>query len=316
MEPSHRSASTSIQRDLIVVTAATLVVAAVSMQLELSETVYAWTRRWERFQLDEFPGIVLFAAIALTWFVWRRIREARAELGRRIVLEHELAAALAENRLLSRSIVEVQEDERRRLARELHDELGQHLNAIKIDGVSIRQCSDGKLPEAHRAAVSIIGIADYLHALVRDMTRRLRPAGLDELGLPAALEDYVEAWRSRSPQARLELNLIGDLEGLGEATNITLYRLIQEGLTNVSRHADAQRIEVRVERSASHGQPGKVTLELTDDGNGCPALHESKGLGLIGMRERVQALGGVMEIVSGAARGFEINAWLPVEEKQ
>jgi len=306
------AASTSIRRDLILIAIATLVAAAVSMQLELSETVYAWTRRWERFQLDEFPGIAFFAMAALTWFVWRRIREARAELDRRVVLERELASALAENRLLARSIVQVQEEERRRLARELHDELGQHLNAIKIDGVAIRQSTDGKLPEAHRAAVSIIGIADYLHALVRDMTRRLRPAGLDELGLPAALEDYVETWRSRSPQMRVELALSGDLEGLGEALNITLYRLIQEGLTNVSRHAEAHRVEVRVERSAV--QPEKVTLNLADDGNGCSSLHESKGLGLIGMRERVQALGGVMETVSGAARGFRISAWLPVGE--
>jgi len=115
---------------------------------------------------------------------------------------------------------------------------------------------------------------------------------------------------------RVELALSGDLEGLGEALNITLYRLIQEGLTNVSRHAEAHRIEVRVERSAPRGQPEKVTLNLTDDGNGCSSLHGSKGLGLIGMRERVQALGGVMETASGAARGFRISAWLPVGENR
>ncbi|MEN3353098.1 MAG: two-component system, NarL family, sensor histidine kinase UhpB [Betaproteobacteria bacterium] len=307
-------ASSSARRDLLLVVAATLFMAVVSVNFELSEALQDWSRRWERYQLDELLGIALFGALALTWFILRRMQETRTELRRRIVLERELAAALAENRRLSRAHVQVQEEERRRLARELHDELGQHLNAIKIEAVSIRQCASYTLPEAHRAAVSVIGIADHLHALVRDMTRRLRPAGLDELGLSAALENYVEAWRGRSPHLQLDLTMKGNFDDLGEALNITLYRLIQEGLTNVSRHANARRVEIRLQRTAIvPSVRDEVVLSLTDDGTGAQSERSSAGLGLIGMRERVEALGGRTEAVSEVAGGFRVSAWLPVE---
>jgi two-component system sensor histidine kinase UhpB len=305
--------STSVRRDLFIVAAATALVAVASVKFEVSEAVQAWAQRWEHYQLDEFPGIALFAAVAFAWFVWRRVREVRAELARRIALERDLAAALAENRRLSQSHVRVQEEERRRLARELHDELGQHLNAIKIDAVSIRQCAADTPAEAQRAALSIIGITDHLHAIVRDMTRRLRPAGLDELGLHAALEDYVEAWRARYPNVRVDLDVTGDFDPLPEALNITLYRLIQEGLTNVSRHAHASHVRVALERGSG---ADAVLVSVRDDGKGAPDIDTTEGLGLIGMRERVEALGGRFAVVTGERVGFRVDASLPVESQR
>jgi two-component system sensor histidine kinase UhpB len=313
MAPDELQASTSVRRDLAVIAVATVLGAVVSVQFEVSEAIQAWARRWERYQLDEFPGIVLFAAVAFAWFVRRRVREVRAELARRIALERDLAAALAENRRLSQSHVRVQEEERRRLARELHDELGQHLNAIKIDAVSIRQCAADTSTEAHRAALSIIGITDHLHAIVRDMTRRLRPAGLDELGLHAALEDYVEAWRGRYPGLRVDLDVAGDFDPLPEALNITLYRFIQEGLTNVSRHAHASHVRIALERRAA-GRGSEVLVSVRDDGSGAADIAATDGLGLIGMRERVEALGGRFAVVTGDREGFRVEASMPVEE--
>jgi len=304
----------AMPRDLAWLIGATLLAAALSVRFELSETLLSWTRPWERYQLDELPGILLFVAVALAWFAWRRASEARAELARRRAAERELAGALDDNRRLARSYVKVQEDERKSLARELHDELGQHLNAIKVDAVSLRECAGADAPEVRRAAASIVAIADHVHAVVRDMTRRLRPAGLDELGLAAALENYVEGWRARSPRLRLDLTIDAGFDRLGEALDITLYRLAQEGLTNVSKHANAQRIELRLERAPAAGRsPGQVVFTLADDGVGTHLPQHGGGLGLTGMRERVEALGGRMEVTSAPGRGFRIVARLPLE---
>ena len=302
--PDHQG--TTVRRDLVAVAAAVVVAAFASVRFELSEAVQSWTQRWERYQLDELPGIVLFAAIAVAWFVRRRVREVRAELGRRVALEHALESALRENRRLSQSHVKVQEAERRRLARELHDELGQHLNAIKIEAVSMRRAA-GDATEVSRGASAIVTSADHLHAVVRDMTRSLRPPGLDELGLPAALENYIEAWRARFPAIHVSLELAGELEGLGEALNIALYRLVQEALTNVARHAGASHVRIRLERDA------EVRIELSDDGSGAASPWESEGVGLIGMRQRVESLGGKFRVDTGPQNGFSVNASVPVE---
>src|SRR6185503_353458 len=177
-----RELAAASRRDLLLVGAATLLFFTASVAFELSEKVLAWTRPWERYQLDEIPGTLMFLALGLAWFSWRRARDARQELRQRLAAQQRLAEALAENRRLSLSHVRVQEEERRELARELHDELGQHLNFIKLNAVAIRGRTAGTLADVHDAAVAVIEVADHVHGTVRDMLRRLRPVGLDELG--------------------------------------------------------------------------------------------------------------------------------------
>jgi signal transduction histidine kinase len=109
---------------------------------------------------------------------------------------------------------------------------------------------------------------------------------------------------------QLELAINGDFDQLGELLNITLYRLIQEGITNVVRHAVADRVEIRLERPVAPGNDG-VALTIQDNGKGGTAS-AGKGFGLLGMRERVEALGGEFEVRSGLADGFSIRAWLPL----
>jgi signal transduction histidine kinase len=310
-EPRPRSAA---GRDLGLVAVATAIVVFISIQVELSEALLAWTRPWESYQLDELPGILLFVAVALAWFAWRRAGEARVELAQRTALEQDLAAALVDNQRLSQSHVSVQEEERRSLARELHDELGQHLNAIKIDAVAIRDCPAGDAAGVRASAQAIIGIADHVHAVVRDMTRKLRPPGLDELGLTAALENYFEVWRSRFPAMQFELAIGGDFDGLGEALNMTLYRVVQEGLTNVAKHANAHRVELRLVKNTVDARNDELVLTLVDDGAGAEPERKHAGLGLIGMRERVEAAGGRLEIVSEPGRGFRLAVRVPVRQ--
>ena len=315
MNPA-RAPNAVARRDLVWLCVAMIAAAVVSIHFELSETLLAWLRPWERYQLDELPGMLLFLALALAWFAWRRMREARIALARRIALEYDLAAALTENRRLSQSMVQMQEEERRSLARELHDELGQHLNAIKIDAVTIRNSADGADSVAARAE-AIVRVVDRVHAVVRDMTRKLRPAGLDELGLSAALENCVEEWRARSPGIAVELSCDGDLESLGEATNMLVYRIVQESLTNVARHAHARRVTIGITRALTQGADA-LAITIADDGDGAvpraarTAASQHSGLGLIGMRERVEAAGGHLETGNLPEGGFRVEARVPV----
>jgi two-component system, NarL family, sensor histidine kinase UhpB len=304
---AHDSASqTSARRELLLVCVGVVLFWAFSVMVELNERVVTWTRSWERYQLDELPGVLFFLAVALSWFSWRRLQEGRVQLDLRVAAETKLAETLAENRRLSLSHVHVQEDERKQLARELHDELGQHLNAIKIDAVSIRNWSEGQLNEVHAAARAIVQVTDHVQDIVRDMLHRLRPVGLDELGLSAALEHLVEHWRSRHPQTQAALNIEGDVDSFGEAENITLYRFAQEGLTNVVKHARASHVRIVLARNARG-----VMLSINDDGSGATDWDAAPGLGLVGMRERVEALGGQLEIASSAGQGFLIRAVIP-----
>lgn len=308
------SAGVASRRDLVWVLAGTVVFFGFSAVFEISEKVLALTRPWERYQLDELPGVLLFLAAALSWFGWRRVHEARVELARRVALEKQLAQTLAENRRLSLSHVRVQEDERKQLARELHDELGQHLNAIKIDAVSIRDWSDGtavnkgaeKGAEVRSAALSIVDVTNHVQNTIRDMLRRLRPAGLDELGLAAALENLLQQWQARNPATRAECSVDAAVDGLGENENMTCYRLVQEALNNVSRHAQARNVTLRLQRLQ-----GQVVINIADDGAGVLHGVHAPGLGLVGMRERVEALGGEIVIESTAGQGFHIRAVIP-----
>ena len=298
---ASRYLATPAHRDLLGLIVTAVLFAFASARFELSERLLVVTQPHERYQLDEVPLVLLFVAVALACYAWRRMREARAEIARRREVEARLRAALAENRALAVVAVELMEEERRSLARELHDELGQHLNAMKIDAVSIRDRLHGLPPEPARIAAAL----DRMQAAVRGIVRRLRPPGLDELGLCAAIEDCVEGWRQRLPGVAFEIDVRGDVSCLPEAANITLYRLVQEALTNVARHARAALVEITLDRGN-----GEVRLTVRDDGMGMAHAASPGGMGLVGMRERVEALAGRFEIAT-CERGFGFVATIP-----
>jgi two-component system, NarL family, sensor histidine kinase UhpB len=300
-------------RDIMVVIGITVLSIIVSIYFNLNEALYAFTRRGERYQLDELPIGVLVLLICLIWLSWRRYDQARRELRARRIAEAQLGVALAENRNLAQDNLRIQEMERKHLARELHDEFGQYLNAIKLDAVSICE-SGGHQPEfSTNASLSIIRAADHVHRAVSDMIGRLRPVGLDELGLVAAIEHCVVYWRQRLPGTKLILSLRGNLEDLSEAVNLTLYRLIQEGLTNISKHAQARQAEITVERIESPERHlSELRLAVADDGCGMEPSSPTTRFGLSGMRERVEMAGGSFVLESAPGRGLSFVARLPV----
>jgi glucose-6-phosphate-specific signal transduction histidine kinase len=300
----------SARRDIVLIVIVTVIAGFVCVKFNLSEALLNWTRPFERVQLDELPAVLLVVAISLIWFSSRRYFEASRQLRLRRTAEAQLAEALAENRRLAQQYVDMQEYERKALARDLHDELGQYLNAIKLDAVSIRE-SMGAQPGVHVARAMIANI-DRVYGVVTGLIRQLRPVGFDDLGVTAALEHCVNDWRSRLPLTAIELSITGDFETLDETRGLTLYRLVQEALTNIARHAHATRAEIRIAagRAADAGQC--IEILIADNGAGADLGAPRPGLGLVGMRERVSALGGSITLASERGAGFQVKASFPM----
>ena len=296
------------RRDGAVVIAATLLAVVICAKFDLGEAVAKWTRPYERLQLDELPLILLVMAIGLIWFSSRRYFEAKRQLAWRRAADAKLAETLTENQRLALKYVDMQEHERKTLARDLHDELGQYVNAIKLDAVSIRDAAADR-PVIRDSARVVIANADRVYEVLRGLIRQLRPVGLDELGLVAALENCVNDWRSRLPETQIELLCAPELDALDESRALVLFRLVQEALTNVARHASATRVKIQIGRPAlAQG----IDISISDNGRGADLRTRSNGLGLIGMRERVAALGGSINVLSASgASGFEVRAFLP-----
>lgn len=301
------------RRDALLVATLTIASWVVCGLLNVTEMLRRLTAPYERYQLDELPTVLLVLGLGLTWFATRRYGEARQEIEHRMRAEAQLTTALADNRRLAQQYVELQEAERKALARELHDELGQYFNVIKLDAVGIRD-DRGDDPTARRArADAIVENCNHIHRALATLMRELRPAGLDELGLAAALEHCVQTWRTRLPDVALHLAVSGDFTTLAENVAVTVYRLVQEALTNVAKHAAAGRVDIRLSRCASPGAASdSITVTVADDGVGGCAVQPTRGLGLIGMRERVTALHGELAIERNPGGGFALTARIPI----
>jgi two-component system, NarL family, sensor histidine kinase UhpB len=236
----------------------------------------------------------------------------------RDITEHKRMQAaereLDQNRRFTALMQSRLEEERRAIARELHDELGQCVTAIETIGTAIARRAGESAPEVRDNANTIVSVASHIYDIVHGLIRRLRPSGLDHLGLGETLRDAVANWSRSHPDVRWNLALSGDLEGLGEAVNITVYRIVQEALTNVVRHAEATRAEISVSRERTGPSGEAVAVCIRDDGKGIgPAgAHADTQFGLTGIRERVQALGGSFEISGAPGQGVTARALIPL----
>ncbi|MGE3889653.1 MAG: sensor histidine kinase [Vicinamibacterales bacterium] len=214
-----------------------------------------------------------------------------------VVLGNErdrLAARTSELEQLTRLMLRVQEDERRRIAQELHDEAGQVLTAVKIE-LEL---------EGKREAGAMVGRA---LSQVRDLSNLLRPSVLDDLGLVPALRALADDFSTRTRIA-VTLDLDGANRRLPPDVEVVIYRVVQEALTNVARHARATEAEVRIV-----SDDREVRLYVDDNGRGA-AEDASPNMGWLGMRERVTALGGRLAIDRSAAGGVRLDARMPIGE--
>lgn len=221
-----------------------------------------------------------------------------------------LQHSLARNSNLSRQLINLQEAERKSLARDLHDEMGQYLTAINVDAGAILAITRDKLPSASESAQAIMEVSRQVMDLIGAMLQRLRPDALDEIGLKAALEDLVMTWRQRNRNVRCSTRISEELQHLGDATKITIYRVVQECLTNVSRHSRATRVEIDI---SYHADERCVEVVVFDDGAGFDVARVD-GFGINGMRERVLGLQGTFLLESAPTRGTRVTAKFPFDE--
>ena len=190
---------------------------------------------------------------------------------------------------------------------ELHDEFGQCLTAINTDASVISKVADKKYPELKESVLAISQLSRHLIEMVSGLLQQLRPGILDELGLSPALLDLVDTWKSRHKNVSCEIKVNGIKEYLSEANSVAIYRLVQESLTNIAKHAEASKVEIEVFNLTQLGKDG-LQIIVRDNGKGFVTNHSS-GFGLPGMRERVEGLGGNFAIKS--EHGTEIKAWIP-----
>jgi PAS domain S-box-containing protein len=254
----------------------------------------------------------------LTWVLGQDLTERRhteAELRRaeeeRCRAQERLLQSNEELRALAARVQALREEESTRIAREVHDELGPMLTALHLDVAWLeRSLGQGGPPAADKLVEklrSMSGMLDIAADAVHRIASELRPAVLDRLGLDAAVEWYVGEFQKRT-LISCGLHSRFDSRALDALHSITVFRILQEALTNAARHSLASRIEVRLRADA-----GRVRLEVTDNGKGIPedCLNAASSLGLLGMHERARLLGGDVTIRRNPGGGTTVAAWLP-----
>jgi glucose-6-phosphate-specific signal transduction histidine kinase len=217
---------------------------------------------------------------------------------------------LAERQTLLVKLINLQEQERRLLARELHDEFGQCLAAINAVASSIKQTAETQAPDLVNDANHIGRITMHMLAGVRSMLGRLRPAEFDEMGLAASLNALIAGWNNSSGgKTFYRLKLTGDCVRLSEFQALTLFRITQECLTNITKHAAATQVSVTLLIAQN-----TVLLTVADDGVAASLpFAPSVGIGLPGIRERVTALNGYLNLAIAEPHGLIVEVSLPLE---
>ena len=213
-----------------------------------------------------------------------------------------LQLAQQENSELTRHSLQVQEEQRQHLSKELHDELGQSLTAIKVMAVTAGHPKSNTL----EITESIVGICDHLMKVVRGMMYQLHPLVLTELGLKATLDDMLMHWELRNPDLTINMQCDESIKNLSAATSIQVFRVIQECLTNIVRHANADKVDIILKM-----QPQQLFLSIKDNGKGCDFQQVKPGFGLRGMKERVSSLGGTVNLESKEEQGVLVTILIP-----
>jgi two-component system sensor histidine kinase UhpB len=243
---------------------------------------------------------------ALPAFALREFRQVAGAIER---LAQALGDARAAQRALSRQLIAVQEEERRSLARDLHDEMGQTLaalnataahlerNAPRLDAAAIAECAADLRRDIRRSGEQL-----------RAMLKTLRPHGLDASGLAAMLAELLDTWRNRETGIEFAVHFPERWPVVDETAALTLYRVLQEALTNVVRHSGARHCSVHIDTSESW-----LRMSIEDDGDGLPQAGPARRGGMLGMAERLEMAGGSLHLDSLPGRGLRLQAELPAK---
>lgn len=225
-----------------------------------------------------------------------------------------LGEAIEDKRRLAERTVSLQDVERKEIARELHDEFGPYLFSLRAHASALAKLADGRFPNADAVRKHGSAMLEQINALQqfnRRVLERLRPVGLAELGLRQALESLSRLWRESHPDVAIKTVISPALGVTGETADLTIYRIVQEALTNVFRHAGATSVNVVIEPVEQAARDSRVCarVRVSDNGRGMEP-GQQLGFGLVGMRERILALGGTLNVVSGEG-GLTVEALVP-----
>lgn len=246
-------------------------------------------------------SLLLGLFLAITAVIRLRVLERRSEIQKEVAQDAE-----RQLRQLSQQLVATQEEERRKLSRELHDHVGQMLTALRMELGRIDRLGFSGDARLTKAVYESRQLVDEMVRLVRDLALGLRPSMLDDIGLQPTLE-----WQARDFSRRyglqVELDVTGDLDSLGDQHRTCVYRVVQEALTNCVRHARAGKITIVV-----RARPDRLELTVTDDGVGVDRAAHREGLGLRGIEERVRELGGTVTMASATGHGATLTIELPL----
>lgn len=264
----------------------------IAMGLQVRPFTYLW--------VSVYTGLAV-AVLALSLTI---------QLEKKYLAEHDAALeAKRDLQRLSARLVSSQEQERQALSRELHDQVGQTLTAIKID---VSRTEQALLPSqadlAERLQRARTG-AEHTLEIIRRLSMLLRPSMLDDLGLSAAVGWYTKQF-SASTAIRVSLNDDGSADRLPEAHKVSLYRIVQEALTNCARHAEARSILINL-ASEDH----RYIVRIEDDGKGFVTGEVARGIGLIGISERVAGMSGELKVISSPGAGTKLFISIPLPEE-
>jgi signal transduction histidine kinase len=236
---------------------------------------------------------------------WKRTSEAINSLA------SSQEKVLSDNKELAYKLMNIQEEEQRYIARELHDEFGQCLSGINALVASVSHTATRQSLDITDEIKQIGHISQHMMSLLRDLLTRLRPTEVDDLGLHASLTNLVSSWNNRAKsQTRYDLSIKGDLSSLAEPLPSNLYRIVQECLTNIAKHANATLALVQIEIDEH-----ELALTISDDGIAdADAFDNVIGVGLLGIRERVTALGGQVHLNTPAENGLSVHISVPIKE--
>lgn len=239
---------------------------------------------------------------------WRRTSQAINALA------DSQQQVMADNQRLAMKLMNVQEEEHRYIARELHDEFGQCLAGINAMTTSISQTARQENPKILPELENITHITEHMMVALRSLLTRLRPAEVDEIGLEKSLQKLIKSWHQRAGnQTRFALVIDAPLDSLPEPLPVNIYRIVQEALTNIAKHAQATQATIQLHC------PQNALLQLLIADNGLADnnnIQQSMGMGLLGIHERVSALGGQTTISANAGGGLKMLITLPITNTQ
>lgn len=286
---------------------------------DLYEAWQEWAKPNEDYQLDELVFAFLALSISLSYFSHRNYKRLQITLKKNMAISAtletintEVVALLTQNRGLIKHITQVREAERNALATELHDIFGQHLAAIDVN-ITVA-CKYSQLDDKILNILNIIQTStSYLIDVTRSQLQSIKPPNLESVGLSAGIESLVSQWLVSFSSYKVKLSIEVNDELVNYDVALTIYRCLQEALSNIVKHARAYNIDIELRTYSYDGINNEIILIIQDDGIGfTPNDDFSNGLGLIGMRERITALSGRLSINDAEHHGSLLKINIPL----